>query len=117
MRDAQQGQGTASPRTGAEVLARPENAAARGGCAKATRSGDITRIFLAEIGRSRLLTADEEISLARATRQGCTASRTRMIEANLRLVVNVARGYMNRGLPLLDLIEEGNLARVYRVQQ
>ncbi len=79
--------------------------------------GDVTRIYLGEIGRSRLLTADEEKSLSRAAHNGCSASRQRMIESNLRLVVKVARAYINRGLPLLDLIEEGNLGLIRAVEK
>ena len=80
-------------------------------------NGDVTRLYLSEIGRARLLTADEEKSLTRAARTGCMASRQRMIESNLRLVVKVARGYVNRGLPLLDLIEEGNLGLIRAVEK
>ncbi len=79
--------------------------------------GDVTRIYLSEIGRSALLTADEEKDLARAAGKGCVASRQRMIESNLRLVVKVARAYINRGLPLLDLIEEGNLGLIRAVEK
>ena len=79
--------------------------------------GDVTRIYLSEMGRARLLTADEEKSLSRAARGGCMASRQRMIESNLRLVVKVARSYINRGLPLLDLIEEGNLGLIRAVEK
>jgi RNA polymerase nonessential primary-like sigma factor len=64
-----------------------------------------------------LLTAEEEISLSTAARQGCLASRQRMIESNLRLVVNVARAYVKRGLPLLDLVEEGNLGLIRAVEK
>jgi len=78
---------------------------------------DVTRIYLNEIGRARLLTAAEEISLTRAARKGCVASRQRMIESNLRLVVNVARAYIKRGLPLLDLVEEGNLGLIRAVEK
>jgi RNA polymerase nonessential primary-like sigma factor len=78
---------------------------------------DVTYLYLSEIGRSRLLTAEEEISLARAAQKGCMASRQRMIESNLRLVVKVARAYTNRGLPLLDLIEEGNLGLIRAVEK
>jgi RNA polymerase nonessential primary-like sigma factor len=78
---------------------------------------DATRIYLSEIGRSRLLTPEEEITLARAARNGCAVSRQRMIESNLRLVVNVARGYIKRGLPLLDLVEEGNLGLIRAVEK
>ena len=79
--------------------------------------GDVTRIYLSEIGRAKLLTADEEKSLSRAALGGCMASRQRMIESNLRLVVKVARAYINRGLPLLDLIEEGNLGLIRAVEK
>ncbi len=79
--------------------------------------GDVTRIYLSEIGRARLLTAEEEQTLARAARSGCLPSRQRMIECNLRLVVKVARSYINRGLPLLDLIEEGNLGLIRAVEK
>ncbi|MGD2130918.1 MAG: RNA polymerase sigma factor RpoS [Lysobacterales bacterium] len=78
---------------------------------------DVTRIYLREIGRTRLLTAEEEVSLARAAGDGCKASRQRMIESNLRLVVNVARAYLGRGLPLLDLVEEGNLGLMRAVEK
>ncbi|MDX2419002.1 MAG: sigma-70 family RNA polymerase sigma factor [Xanthomonadales bacterium] len=79
--------------------------------------GDVTRIYLSEIGRANLLTADEEKSLSRAAHAGCMMSRQRMIESNLRLVVKVARPYINRGLPLLDLIEEGNLGLIRAVEK
>lgn len=81
------------------------------------QTADATRIYLSEIGRSRLLTPEEEIALARAAGNGCVASRQRMIESNLRLVVNVARGYIKRGLPLLDLVEEGNLGLIRAVEK
>ena len=64
-----------------------------------------------------MLTAEEEVTLTRAARSGCVASRQRMIESNLRLVVNVARGYVKRGLPLLDLVEEGNLGLIRAVEK
>ena len=84
---------------------------------KRQHHGDVTRIYLSEIGRANLLTADEEKSLSRAAHAGCDASRQRMIECNLRLVVKVARAYINRGLPLLDLIEEGNLGLIRAVEK
>ncbi len=80
-------------------------------------SGDVTHLYLSEIGRAKLLTAAEEISLSRAAQAGCMASRQRMIESNLRLVVKVARAYTNRGLPLLDLVEEGNLGLIRAVEK
>jgi len=72
---------------------------------------------LSEIGKARLLTAEEEIALTRAARNGDLASRQRMIESNLRLVVNVARQYIKRGLPLLDLVEEGNIGLIRAVEK
>lgn len=81
------------------------------------QSHDVTRMYLSEIGRSPLLSAEQEISLARQVQKGCARSRHRMIESNLRLVVNVARSYINRGLPLLDLIEEGNLGLIRAVEK
>lgn len=92
----------------------PKNAGAKH---RRLHHGDATRIYLSEIGRAKLLTADEEKSLSRAALDGCMASRQRMIEANLRLVVKVARAYINRGLPLLDLIEEGNLGLIRAVEK
>jgi len=84
---------------------------------KKQHQGDVTRIYLSEIGRAKLLTADEEKTLSRAALGGCIVSRHRMIECNLRLVVKVARSYINRGLPLLDLIEEGNLGLIRAVEK
>ena len=78
---------------------------------------DATSLYLSDIGVSRLLTADEEKQLARLTQQGDEAARHRMIESNLRLVVKIARRYLNRGLPLLDLIEEGNLGLMHAVNK
>lgn len=84
---------------------------------KEVHHGDVTRIYLSEIGRAKLLSAEEEKRLARAARDGCQESRQRMIECNLRLVVRIARSYINRGLPLLDLIEEGNLGLIRAVEK
>lgn len=67
---------------------------------------DATQLYLGEIGYSPLLTAEEEVYFARRALRGDVASRRRMIESNLRLVVKIARRYGNRGLALLDLIEE-----------
>lgn len=78
---------------------------------------DATRIYLNEIGESRLLTAEEEITLSRLAQLGDNAARQRMIVCNLRLVVKIARRYLNRGLPLLDLIEEGNLGLIRAVEK
>ncbi len=78
---------------------------------------DITRRYLKEIGFSPLLSPEEERRLARLARQGDEEARRRMIESNLRLVVKIARRYLNRGLELLDLIEEGNLGLIHAVEK
>jgi RNA polymerase nonessential primary-like sigma factor len=78
---------------------------------------DATRLYLNEIGISKLLTAEEEVYFARLAQKGEQAARQRMIESNLRLVVKIARRYMNRGLALLDLIEEGNLGLIRAVEK
>lgn len=78
---------------------------------------DATRIYLNEIGFYKLLTAEEEIKYARRVQRGDEKARHRMIEANLRLVVKIARNYLNRGLTLLDLIEEGNLGLMRAVEK
>ena len=78
---------------------------------------DATRLYLSEIGHSNLLTAEEEVYFSRLAQKGDMAARQRMIESNLRLVVKIARRYMNRGLALLDLIEEGNLGLIRAVEK
>lgn len=78
---------------------------------------DATKIYLKEIEFSPLLTAEEEVKYGRLSRQGDEAARKKMIESNLRLVVKIARRYMNRGLALLDLIEEGNLGLIRAVEK
>lgn len=72
--------------------------------------------YLREINETALLTADEEKQLSRAISAGDAAARDRMVRANLRLVVNIARGYSGKGLPLQDLIEEGNLGLLRAVE-
>ncbi len=72
--------------------------------------------YLREINETRLLNADEEKELSRAITAGDSAARDRMVRANLRLVVNIARGYSGKGLPLQDLIEEGNLGLLRAVE-
>ncbi len=79
--------------------------------------GDATDMYLSEIGASELLDADGEADLARLVQKGDPAARLRMIECNLRLVVKIARRYLNRGLPLIDLIEEGNLGLIRAVEK
>ena len=79
--------------------------------------GDATLIYLKEIGKNALLSAEEEVRLARLNRQGDFAARQRMIECNLRLVVNIAKHYVNRGMVLLDLIEEGTLGLIHALEK
>ena len=74
-------------------------------------------VYLREIGHIPLLTREEEVDLARRVAAGDEAAKQRMIESNLRLVVQVARRYLNRGLPLGDLIEEGNLGLMRAVEK
>ena len=114
----------------AEVTAEPVAAAvedepeAEPGIARASATkdsyysqADATRLYLKEIGFSPLLSAEEEVYYARRAQKGEEAARRRMIESNLRLVVKIARRYMNRGLTLLDLIEEGNLGLIRAVEK
>ena len=82
-----------------------------------TRALDATQLYLNEIGFSPLLTPEEEVHFARLAQKGDPAGRKRMIESNLRLVVKIARRYVNRGLSLLDLIEEGNLGLIRAVEK
>lgn len=78
---------------------------------------DATRLYLNEIGFSSLLTAAEEVKYARMAQKGDEEGRKCMIECNLRLVVKISCRYLNRGLPLLDLIEEGNLGLMHAVEK
>ncbi|HEB93469.1 MAG TPA: RNA polymerase sigma factor RpoS [Gammaproteobacteria bacterium] len=81
------------------------------------RDLDATRLYLGEIGFSPLLSAAEEVTIARRIQKGDQDARRHMIESNLRLVVKIARRYLNRGLALLDLIEEGNLGLIRAVEK
>lgn len=78
---------------------------------------DATKLYLKEIEFSALLTPEEEVKYGRLARKGDEAARKKMIESNLRLVVKISRRYMNRGLALLDLIEEGNLGLIRAVEK
>src|SRR5512139_3266173 len=78
---------------------------------------DVTQLYLNEIGQAPLLTAEEEVALARRTVLGDFEARQTMIERNLRLVVNIAKHYANRGLTLLDLVEEGNLGLIHALEK
>jgi RNA polymerase nonessential primary-like sigma factor len=78
---------------------------------------DVTQIYLNEIGINPLLTAEQEGILSRRVKQGDFEARQKMIEHNLRLVVNIAKHYLNRGIPLLDLVEEGNLGLMHALDK
>ena len=78
---------------------------------------DVTQLYLNEIGANPLLTAEEELALTRRVRAGDFEARQIMIERNLRLVVNIAKHYLNRGIPLLDLVEEGNLGLMHALEK
>ena len=78
---------------------------------------DATQMYLGEIGFSPLLTAEEEVHYSKLALKGDVQARKTMIESNLRLVVKISRRYLNRGLPLLDLIEEGNLGLMKSVEK
>jgi RNA polymerase primary sigma factor len=78
---------------------------------------DSLRLYLREIGKVPLLTADQEVYLAKKIERGDMAAKTQMIEANLRLVVSIAKGYLGRGLSFLDLIQEGSLGLIRAVEK
>jgi RNA polymerase nonessential primary-like sigma factor len=78
---------------------------------------DVTQLYLKDIGASSLLLASEELALSRAVRTGDFSARQRMIESNLRLVVSIAKHYQHRGIPLDDLIEEGNLGLIHALEK
>ncbi len=78
---------------------------------------DSLRLYLREIGKVSLLTADQEVSLAKRIERGDMYAKTQMIEANLRLVVSIAKGYLGRGLSFLDLIQEGSLGLIRAVEK
>lgn len=80
-------------------------------------SNDSVRMYLSEIGRVKLLTAKEEITLARAIEKGDNSAKQRLAEANLRLVVSIAKKYIGRGLSFLDLIQEGNIGLFRAVEK
>jgi RNA polymerase nonessential primary-like sigma factor len=98
----------------------PEVEVFTGGAASAGEGdffSDATQRYLSEIGANPLLTAEEEGVLTRRVRAGDFEARQTMIERNLRLVVNIAKHYLNRGIPLLDLVEEGNLGLIHALEK
>src|SRR3954467_7110445 len=78
---------------------------------------DSLRLYLREIGKVPLLTADQEVYLAKRIERGDMGAKTQMIEANLRLVVSIAKSYLGRGLSFLDLIQEGSLGLIRAVEK
>lgn len=78
---------------------------------------DATQLYLHQIGLKRLFSQEEELRFARGAAAGDFTARQKMIEHNLRLVVNVAKAYLNRGMPLLDLVEEGNLGLMHALEK
>ncbi len=104
-------------KSGGSAVARAPHHKLHNGAPETEAHFDATRMYLNEIGFSPLLTAAEEVHFARLAQKGDEAGRRRMIESNLRLVVKIARRYINRGLALLDLIEEGNLGLIRAVEK
>jgi RNA polymerase primary sigma factor len=82
-----------------------------------TATSDPVRLYLREIGKVKLLTAEQEVSLARRIERSDQAAKRQLVEANLRLVVSIARRYVGRGMTLLDLIQEGNLGLIRAVEK
>ena len=99
-----------SNKTDTKLAPRPKSRVSKGEL-------DATRLYLKEIEFSPLLTPEEEVKYGRLARDGDETGRKKMITCNLRLVVKIARRYMNRGLALLDLIEEGNLGLIRAVEK
>jgi RNA polymerase nonessential primary-like sigma factor len=102
---------------GEQAEAEDEEAAEEAATYVAESTGDVTQIYLNEIGKSPLLTPDQERALSRRVVQGDFEARQKMIEHNLRLVVNIAKHYINRGMTLLDLIEEGNIGLMHALEK
>jgi RNA polymerase primary sigma factor len=80
-------------------------------------SNDSVRMYLNEIGRVKLLTAEDEVSLAKRIEKGDLSAKQHLAESNLRLVVSIAKRYIGRGLPFLDLMQEGNLGLLRAVEK
>ncbi len=102
---------------GEQAEAEDEDAAEEAATYVTESTGDVTQIYLNEIGKSPLLTPDQERALSRRVVQGDFEARQKMIEHNLRLVVNIAKHYINRGMTLLDLIEEGNIGLMHALEK
>ncbi|MBE2243218.1 MAG: sigma-70 family RNA polymerase sigma factor [Burkholderiaceae bacterium] len=114
-READGAPAAAFGQTGIDAAPASESAGEAG--AEAAEPGDALQIYLREIGKLPLLTPQEEFETATRARGGSFAARQAMIEHNLRLVVSVAKNYMGRGLPLIDLIEDGNLGLMHAIDK
>jgi len=97
--------------------AEAEQAGARELDLSVTTTSDPVRLYLREIGKVKLLTAEQEVSLGRRIERGDEAAKRQLVEANLRLVVSIARRYAGRGMSLLDLIQQGNLGLIRAVEK
>jgi len=110
-------------RRGIELLVEPEREAepepepVKAPAAPLETTTDALQLFLREAGRHQLLTAAQEVELAKRIECGDMAAKTRMIQSNLRLVVSIAKNYRNQGLPFLDLIQEGTLGLIRAVEK
>jgi RNA polymerase nonessential primary-like sigma factor len=113
--EEQQSPGEELPDDG--FLVAPDPPGAEDDYASADLLSDVTQLYFNEIGHNPLLTMEQELRFARLAKAGEFAARQTMIEHNLRLVVNIAKHYANRGLVLLDLIEEGNLGLIHAIQK
>ncbi len=109
--------GDEDPIEEAPLLAEGEPVAADIDGAASDLLSDVLQLYLNEIGHNALLSPEEELRYARLARQGDFKARQTMIEHNLRLVVNIAKHYMNRGLALPDLTEEGNLGLIHALEK
>ncbi len=104
------GGGVPDARPGEEIVAKLD-------LSVKTPTNDPVRMYLKEIGKVPLLTAEQEVSLAKRVEQGEMEAKRRLIEANLRLVVSIAKRYAGRGMSFLDLIQEGNLGLIRAVEK
>jgi RNA polymerase nonessential primary-like sigma factor len=109
--------GAPGPETGGEGPEIAGRAQTRDQAPEAEALSDATQLYLHHIGLKRLFNPEEELRFARRAAAGDFAARQKMIEHNLRLVVNVAKAYLNRGMPLLDLVEEGNLGLMHALEK
>jgi RNA polymerase primary sigma factor len=105
-------------RRGIELIEEPEKEAPPPPAPQASETTtDALQLFLREAGKHALLTAPQEVELAKAIERGDAAAKQRMIQSNLRLVVSIAKNYRNQGLPFLDLIQEGTLGLIRAVEK